>query len=205
MLIEDGARRMDEAAQDFLKAHQEVYGELHLKPKHHWSLDISQQWRQDRMGLDAFVIERQHLLIKAVAEKVDNTQTFERSVMSSAIVVQMQRARELRLGDDLRGQTSNLDGFPGVSVSRTMVLYGVIVAAADVIMRGSEAGTVVACARDPDGLFLFVSCMERLASPTREAGRFRRSERLDVWRTADIQFVLAWRDEPGDIVLVIAR
>lgn len=204
-MIEDGANLMDDAAQDFLKAHQAVYGEQHLKPKHHWALDIAQQWRQDRMVLDAFVIERQHLMIKAVAEKVDNTQMFERSVMSSAIVVQLQRVRELRLGDDLRGQTSNLDGFAGVSVSRTMVLYGVIVTAADVIMRGSEAGNIVACARDPGGLFLFVSCMERLASPTREAGRFRRSERLGVWRTADVQFVLAWRDEPGGTVLVIAR
>ena len=44
-------------------------------------LDTPAQFLKDSVVLDAFVIERTHLAVKAIAEHVDNTRAFERSVL----------------------------------------------------------------------------------------------------------------------------
>ena len=36
-----------------------------IKPKHHWLMHVPQQIARDNAVIDAFVIERQHLLVKA--------------------------------------------------------------------------------------------------------------------------------------------
>jgi hypothetical protein len=61
--VDDGAAQLETATRNFLELHQHAYGSRHLKPKHHWMLDLGPQVRRDRMILDAFAIERQHLLV----------------------------------------------------------------------------------------------------------------------------------------------
>jgi len=43
---------------------QECYGIAHIKPKHHWLMHIPSQLEKHQAILDAFVVERQHLLVK---------------------------------------------------------------------------------------------------------------------------------------------
>jgi hypothetical protein len=68
MTAADAADVLETIAADFLQLHQATYGTASVKPKHHWLLDLAAQIRRDGLVVDAFVIERQHLLVKGVAE-----------------------------------------------------------------------------------------------------------------------------------------
>ncbi len=197
-----GSAQLAECAKDFLLKHQVAYGSELLKPKHHWMLDIAQQVSRDRGVLDAFVIERQHLLVKQVAEHVRNLRDYERSVLASVVTVQLQRARDLVLGDRLLGATNGLCEMPNVLVSTKLQVFGFVVAAGDVILRGREAGIVVAGARDGAELFLFVEPLAKLGDATHSL-RFRRSLGLAVWRPRDVRQSPAWRAEPDGSLLVL--
>jgi hypothetical protein len=203
--VDDGAAQLEAATQNFMILHQRCYGNQHLKPKHHWMLDLGPQIRRDHMVLDAFVIERQHLLVKSVAEHVRNTSQFEVSVLSSLINVQIRTVRELKVGDELMGRTSHLEGMPGVQVSDKMAIHNFIVAVHEVVLRGTEAGVVVACAREGPELFCFVAPMVKLAPVTVQAVKFRRTTTLAVWRAVDLQQCIAWKEDPDGAVLVLAR
>jgi hypothetical protein len=203
--VDDGAAQLEAATQNFMILHQRCYGGQHLKPKHHWMMDLGPQVRRDRMMLDAFVIERQHLLVKSVAEHIRNTSQFEVSVLCSLINVQIRTVRELKIGDELMGRTSHLEGMPGVQVSDKMAIHNFIVAVDEVVLRGTEAGVVVACAREGPELFCFVAPMVKLAPVTVQAVKFRRTTTLAVWRAVDLQQCIAWKEDPDGAVLVLAR
>ena len=49
-----GATQLETATCTFLELHKVCYGSRHLKPKHHWMLDLGPQVH--RMILDAFVV-----------------------------------------------------------------------------------------------------------------------------------------------------
>jgi hypothetical protein len=200
-----GATQLETATRTFLELHKVCYGGQHLKPKHHWMLDLGPQVRRDRMILDAFVVERQHLLVKAVAENIRNTSQYEESLMSSMITVQIKTVRELHLSDELIGRTSLLEGMPGVLVADKMAIHSFTVTVDEVVLRGHEAGVVVACAREGVELFCFVAPMDKLAQVTEQAAKFRRTSTLAVWRAVDVQHCIAWKEDPDGAVLVLAR
>jgi hypothetical protein len=157
------------------------------------------------MILDAFVIERQHLLVKSVAEHIRNTSQYEASVLSSLVNVQIRAVRDLKLGDELVGRTSLLEGMPGVVVSDKMTIHSFTVTVDEVILRGPEAGVVVACAREGPELFVFVAPMVKLAQVTGQAAKFRRTSSLALWRAVDLQHCIAWKEDPDGTLLVHAR
>ena len=202
---DDGAAQLEVATQHFMVLHQRCYGNQHLKPKHHWLMDLGPQVRRDRMILDEFVIERQHLLVKSVAEHVRNTSKFEASVLSSLINAQIRTVRELKMGDELMGRTSLLEGMPSVLVANKMAIHSFTVTVDEVVLRGHEAGAVLACAREGVELFLFVAPMVKLAKVTEQAAKFRRTTTLAVWRAVDVQHCIAWKEDPDGAVLVLAR
>ena len=159
-------------------------------------MDLGPQVRRDRMILDAFVIERQHLLVKSVAEHVRNTSKFEVSVLSSLINAQIRTVREL---------TSLLGGMPSVLVANKMAIHSFTVTVDEVVLRGHEAGAVFACAREGVEFFLFVAPMVKLAQVTEQAAKFRRTTTLGVWRAVDVQHCIAWKEDPDGAVLDLAR
>ena len=78
----------------YMELHEAAYGTAFVKPKMHWQLDMSQQIARDGCILDAFIIERMHLTVKRVAETVQNTSCFERSVFSGVINHRFLRASD---------------------------------------------------------------------------------------------------------------
>ena len=90
-----GADRLEAAVRRHLALHTGVYGDVYIRPKHHWMLDVPQQFRRDGAVLDAFVIERTHLRVKAVAEPIQNVRGFERSALASLLTTTC-RARSCR-------------------------------------------------------------------------------------------------------------
>ncbi len=200
-----GATQLETATSTFLELHKVCYGGCHLKPKHHWMMDVGPQVRRDRMILDAFVVERQHLLVKAVAEPIRNTSQYEVSVLSSLLNVQIKTVRELDLSDKLVGRTSQLEGMPGVLVANKMAIHSFTVTVDEVVLKGLEAGVVLACAREGLELFCFVAPMVKLVQVTEQAAKFRRTATLAIWRAADLQHCIAWKEDADGAVLVLAR
>ncbi len=75
----------------------------------------------------------------------------------------------------------------------------------EVVLRGHEAGVVLTCACEGLELFFFVAPMVKLAQVTVQATRFRRTTTLAIWRAADLQQCIAWKEDPDGAVLVLAR
>jgi hypothetical protein len=200
-----GATQLETATCTFLELHKVCYGGRHLKPKHHWMLDLGPQVRRDHVILDAFVVERQHLLVKSVAEHIKNTSQFEVSVLSSLINVQIKTVRELDMSDQLVGRTSQLQGMPGVLVANKIAIHSFTVTVDEVVLKGLQAGVVLACAREGVELFCVVAPMTKLAQVTEQAAKFRRTATLAIWRAADLQHCIAWKEDADGAVLVLAR
>lgn len=60
--------------QSALAKHLELFKLAHgvsaVKPKHHWQLDMARQLPRDGVVLDCFIVERIHLQVKAIGDKV---------------------------------------------------------------------------------------------------------------------------------------
>lgn len=197
------ADALETAMSSFLRKHSECYGDTYMKPKHHWACDLAEQFRRDMAVLDAFVIERQHLLVKSIAEHVRNTATYESSVLSGIVNLQIARATDFRPGCRLNGVRRNLAEIPGVAVADTAEVNSFTVSAKDIAFRGTQAAIVVACAEDCVGVWLFVSPMGHVEQITRHAMRVAATSELAVWRPTEVHQALAWREEPSGQWVVI--
>ena len=204
---DDAAGRLDVAIARFYAAHQRAYGTDVIKPKHHWLTDIPDQLRRDGLLLDAFVIERQHLFVKSVAEAVDNTSHYEESVIASLLVLQIQQAEGGgSYYDGLIGSTSRLEGFgPSVRVANKLTIGCFRIAVDDFVVRDRDLGVVVACAADDGELLLIVDTMAKVADVTKDSVQARSMGVLAVWRGMECRETLAWRRKPDGSVLVVLR
>lgn len=201
----DAAAELENALQDHLALHRAAYGDNYIKPKHHWMLDVPSQLRRDGMVLDAFVVERTHLRVKALAEKVKNTVAFEQSVLSGLVTSLLQNDASL-IGCGLLGRTQSLPGFqPPVVVADRLRVYAVEISVGDVALRGDAAGHVQACVMQSGELFLFVSPLQRVSRLTSHCDVCMRLPQLAVWPAADVTHALAWRLQAVGTMLVVHR
>jgi hypothetical protein len=116
------APRLQEAAAAHLQAHLLAHGPDKIRPKHHWGMDLAAQLLRDNMVVDAFVIERMHLRVKAVAEKVKNTSRFERSVLSGVLTDHMRVLNETSHLHGLLGSCASLPDYPGLVIADSLVV-----------------------------------------------------------------------------------
>jgi len=120
-------QRLERASAQFLQLHKAAYGTTHMRPKHHWIMDIPAQLRRDGCVLDMFIIERLHLQVKAIAENVRNTIVFERSVLAGVSNLQAQRLAT-SFGDcGLEGREIRWPGARGVLVAERLSYLGLTV------------------------------------------------------------------------------
>lgn len=187
----------------FMVKHQAAHGKELLKPKHHWLMDIPDQILRSQLVLDAFVVERQHLLVRRIADHCDNLTAFEESVMASVANVQLREAQEMVIGDRLLGPTAALAEMPHVLVARQLTIFHCTIGVDEIVFRGSSAGVVRACALEDSVLFLFVAEMAREREVAPRAIEFRRTSSLVVWRASEVRQCTAWREEPNGVVVAL--
>lgn len=201
----DAAAELDTALQRHLELHLAAYGDLHLKPKHHWMLDVPEQLRRDGVVLDAFVIERTHLRVKALAEKIKNTVAYENSVLSGLLTVFLQSGEEV-CGCRLLGRVQDLPGFaPRVIVADRLQVFAVEISVSDVVLCGESAGIVQACAMQSGELFLFVAPLRRQDRLTLHCSVCVRTLQLEVWLATEVVHALSWQQRPDGSMLVLQR
>ncbi len=183
---------------------QEAHGTTHIRPKHHWLLDIPMQIARDGVVIDAFVVERQHLLVKGVADNVRNTTSFERSVTAGTLNASFERAKEATCGDYLLGARGPLPGCRGVLVADRMTVFGFDVVVGDVVSRGqADAGIVAGCYQEGDGtLGALVETTLTRRRLSLHSSLVARSGTVQAWASTGLNLCLAWR-KTGDLDLVV--
>ena len=197
--IDTGATALQAAIGKHLELHVRAYGEGSVKPKFHWIMDVPSQIRQDRCVLDAFVIERGHLLVKSVAENIKNLSTFERSTMSGLVNAMFNRSKVTKLGNGLRGKVSY---HGGIAVADHMLCSGVHISVGDVTFWGDLAGQVCTCAED-GALYLIVEELVKVAEVSPHSAQWLPSGLNAVWPAADIEQASAWYSADSGLTTVL--
>ena len=204
----DAGRLMKIYHREHMVKHKRAYGEDHIVPKHHWMWDVCDQFCEasdEDLVFDAFVIERNHLGVKAVAEHIDNTASMERSVLSSYVTAQI---RELNaagaLHEPLIGRITNASG--GIKVARSCNHDLIVVTVGDFVFRGMEVGKVLGCVSGVAiGTQVIVDMLEKLTGLTRHSSRYRLHEDdRRAWRVADLAHAGAWYLDAGTWVVLSA-
>ena len=126
----EAADELARASAEHLELHKEAYGTAHIRPKHHWVLDVPAQLRRDGLVLDSFIIERIHLQVKSVAEHIRNTSCYERSVLAGVLTLQAQRLSKDLQQVGLEGTQVPWPGTQDVLTSDRMCYLGLKVARA---------------------------------------------------------------------------
>ena len=85
----------------YYKLQSELYGDASTKPKAHVMFHIISDFLTNGCILDCFALERMNLLPKRVSEKIQNTTTFEKSVIIRAIDIRSRQLETLQLCDTL--------------------------------------------------------------------------------------------------------
>lgn len=154
--------------QSLLKAHFQVFkatwGNDNVLPKHHFALHIPTQVAQDGMLIDAFVLERKHRVFKKHATTVQNTSQLEDSVLSRAVVEQLQATAQAdAFSDRLEGPMCECPeialalGVQRASIAETVRCRGIRIAVKDVVIIDGKAAIVKAAVRTEAGFELLIS------------------------------------------------
>jgi hypothetical protein len=195
--------QLQAAAAKHLRLHTEAYGTDTVVPKHHWMLDVPAQLRRDGMVLDTFVIERNHVSVKRIAEHIRNTLVYERSVMSGVTTAAFSRDAEASVGSGLVGRTAAFPGNPDATIADKMDIDSMEVTVADVILRGSSVGIVSACVCEGGKLLAIVEVLALRSRMTPHAGTYARTGVQDVWHASQLDTALAWYVKADGSIVVI--
>ncbi len=149
------ADALDAGTADHTTRFVTCYGVDVVMPKFHYQGLIPKQVRRDGVLFDAFTGERKNSSGKAASQAIENTKTFERTVMSRAIVCQIAALSERgALEDGLLGATRLAreltrilpvwgDAVP--RVSRRAKLRGYPVMAGDCVFYGADLLQISVC------------------------------------------------------------
>ena len=203
--IDEAADRLDEAVGRHLASHLAAYGSDHIRPKHHWLWDVVSQIRRDRLLLDAFVVERIHLRIKGLAEKIRKTTSFESSVLASTLASHLTMLETAGSFGGLLGRTAPFPGLLGARIADKMEAAGVQYSVGDVVLLGDYVGVVAACATEGGELWAVVSQLQSVADVTSTSSRYRDAGVRVVWQALSLTLALAWRVDRDGAMLVLRR
>ena len=188
---------------EHMELRKAAYGDDKLLPKDHAMVHVGPQIRRDGFPLDMFVIERQNLRVKGVAEPVDNGRRYEMSVLSSLLTQQQNALSELpTLASGLRGPRGPMSGFQGVELAKAIELEGSHFAKGDIVCIGSvNCGFVAACAEEGSAFYIIVQTMVCVVDYG-HSGRYRVTDHLQVVAARDVRETTAWYQE-GEFWVVV--
>ena len=199
--ISQGVPKLKAALSLHLRLHQETYGDAWITPKHHWLCDVPDQILRDGLVLDTLVIERTHLQVKAIAENVQNTIAFERSVLSGIVVTTLRNSNE-NPNFALLGRTATLPGSAALVADKALV-YGLEMQVGEIIVKGRSLGAIVAFVAEDGDLSVLAHPLDTVSEVCKSVTICRQALRFEVWPATQIHHVLAWMHRPDGTVLVV--
>ena len=190
----EGSRLLMQAASRHLSMHIACYGTGNVKPKHHWVFDVAEQWLEHACVLDAFLIEKEHLRAKQVADRVDNTSQYEISVLSGILHAQVQSLNDLGPQAELLGNAVPYPGFDNALVSDSVTIDGVHLSVGDFIFSDARAAKIIACIQEDGEFLLVVDTLALVARLSSHSGNYAFNGQRKVWNAAVATQALAWRE-----------
>jgi len=197
LTLAEGARRLRAATTRFLDLHKACYGSENLKPKHHWLYDIAEQWENQHHDHecvpDAFLVEKEHLVAKPIADRVRNTSVNEVSILAGALNSQVESLSRLGSQCELMGNCLPMPGFPQASVADNLEIEGVGMSVDDVVFYNDTPGIILACAREGNDYFVIVSEFALHTRLSAHSGNYILVGRRVLWSAKRVSVALAWR------------
>ena len=191
---------------EYLSRHKAIYGDTHIRPKHHWAFDVCDQLETDSMVIDAFTLERLHLRIRKNADHACTLHNYENTILSSVTNLQAVRAENAIEPDTLIGRSEPFPGMPSVAVTDAATTRGESFHVGDYASRSDGSiGRVVACACEGGVVFLIVDKMIVTGRLTSQCIVCLEGGGRAVWRSVEAVAVLAWRREPDGSWLILTR
>lgn len=195
--LADAGRALRFALSEHMRLHLTAYEDQYIKPKHHLMFDIAEQMirdgsKQQGILLDMFVVERTHLEVKKVATNIENTRTFEASVLAALLNRQTNSWQEHAVVHGLLGRVQAFPGMPSVQCSRSLRIDGATFSVGDLAMYGDKAGAIVACVRDAFNLFVLVQELVFEHKLSTHSAIWRFTDSYCFWSARCVLPVLAW-------------
>ncbi len=184
-----------------LRLHIATYGTEMVRPKHHRMHHIPTQIARDKWVVDAFVMERLHLVVKESFAYLRNHADVEASLLRGSMLRQIERLKEKHFYG-LLGRQVPLRGFPGCLAAKEMHYSGMTIAARDVVLRDGAAGRVIACAAEQSNMFVLVQVWASTAAITPHSQRWRTTDVVQAWRVENITQAVAWYSEGDDFIVL---
>ena len=166
------------AIADHMRLHKAIYGTAHIKPKHHWMMDVAEQMGELPCVLDAFIIERLHLRVKKMLEPVKELGMVESSTLAGIMNSQFEEAKKF-VGDGLTGVTAT---HLGVRMADHASIGSLRLASGDAVFNRTELGLIVVLVEDEDILYAVVrGCVFRATVSKYGTRWLLRDGDLKVW------------------------
>ena len=189
--MREAATRLRTTLSTWLRLHKIVYGESNIAPKFHWMFDIADQFDQDEFVIDQLVIERMHLVCKPHAERIDNTTTYERSVLSGITNSQIGSLQQLHADCCITSaSTSRIAGFDHAEVGDAMDVCGMHIHVGDLVLRDQTLGKVCACVCELGSMLVIVEMLELVCSGAYYRGRWQATGQRCSWNALEISQAL---------------
>jgi hypothetical protein len=155
--------------------------------------------------LDAFIIERRHLQVKKIAETIDNTRTFELSVLAGVTNNAFSSvAAASNISGGLRGRMCEMPGFSEATLADHLHYNGLELTIGDVVLnRGIAAGKVVACACEHGCLFVLVDVWQHSRQLSEHSTVYRSAAARAVWAASSVEVPVAWYADGDELVVVV--
>ena len=201
--VQEVAQKLERVTVRHMELHTAAYGTALIKPKHHWQLDVPRQIERDGLVLDAFVIERTHLAVKAVADHVRNTSQYEASVLASLCTTVWRAKAELCGGGRLLGQVAPLPGCPDALVADRMEAMSIVITVGDVVLRGGSVGVVAGCCLSDGRLVALTQPAAVLRQVSDHSVGVNMSSTIEAWPVVEVRHCLAWREQADGSLLVV--
>ena len=182
-------RSLDKAADQQISKHVDAYGDQCIRSKHHRTQHIGPQIRALGFVFDAFVIERIHHEIEETF--CHNTKAFETTVLRNICA---HKVAELNKTDAQRTFTSKTTLQGVVRVGAGAQHEGMHVHAGDVVFMGSEAGCVLAIAKNEFSSFVYavVDAFSYIGDVTPTSKRWLPTGEIELWGLHRLEQVIVF-------------
>ena len=194
-----------EAVSAYIAAFTKAYPDEAPKPKSHFLFHLLEA--ANDFFVDAFVGERKHQMLKMVSNPIDNDRLFEKSVISRALVCQVQQcARVDYLANALLGKSVESAG--GARFAKGMHYEGNTLRTGDIIMlqRSGEFFKVLACCTSGESFIIGVAPYEVQEKVTQHSYICTRGVGLmwvDVAPPCKMFPVAAWSNRADGNLLIV--
>ena len=190
-----------------MRLRTEHFGSRNITPKFHWAFDIAECMMADGFLVDAFALERVHLRVKAVANHIKNTRSYESSLLAGATTSHLNNCSDKEgwaSGEVLVGKLTTVREAPGIIAAETATYFGETFAVGTMVCRGEELGVVRACLRDANDCALIVQKVQVVSKLSSHSFKYTMGDATNcVWRMCEAVNCIAWQQAGEDGVAII--